>query len=86
VLENIFTFNGKAGHEIVLLYEIRFHHPEDGDFEEMPIIENGAQSSKAVWKSFGQIKTENRPLYPEGLEGAQYADRHLIVSQVCVAF
>src|SRR4051812_39751407 len=41
VLENIFTFNGKPGHEIVYLYEADFSDARFYDADEHPIVEGG---------------------------------------------
>lgn len=68
-LENIFTFNGEAGHEIVMVFDGRlvdemFYQQEiipgqefDG-FQQIPI--------KAVWKQIGEFGPRV-PLYPDGL-------------------
>ena len=74
-LENVFTYNGKLGHEIVLVF--------DGEFEaEFPYtqkalhgMEDTLEPIKAVWMSpdeFGNLiaskHINNRPpLYPTGL-------------------
>jgi 8-oxo-dGTP pyrophosphatase MutT (NUDIX family) len=65
-LENIFTFNGQPGHEIVLVYDGRFadetlyaqteiHGQED---EELGFI--------ATWKALDEFGP-GAPLYPDGL-------------------
>lgn len=69
-LQNIFTFNGKPGHEIVLIYDGAFvdesvysrdvlHGVEDDD-------EHGGDF-KAVWKSLDFFRAGHAPLYPDGL-------------------
>jgi len=69
-IENIFTYNGQAGHEIVLVYQ--------GDFADKAIYkktmvfgyEDGGGAFKAVWKSldeFGAHSPAHSPLYPQAL-------------------
>jgi ADP-ribose pyrophosphatase YjhB (NUDIX family) len=69
-IENIFTYDGQAGHEIVLVFQ--------GDFADKAIYkktmvfgyEAGGGAFKAVWKSlsdFGAHSQGRAPLYPEGL-------------------
>jgi 8-oxo-dGTP pyrophosphatase MutT (NUDIX family) len=68
-LENIFTFNGEPGHEIVMvfdgrlaenaLYERKIIEGEEFDpFRKAPL--------KAVWKQIDEFGLQS-PLYPEGL-------------------
>ena len=70
-LENIFTYNGQPGHEIVLVYE--------GDFADQAIYrkamvigrEEGGDSFKAVWKPLNDFTGDapsRAPLYPDGLK------------------
>lgn len=66
-LENIFTCDGKRGHEIVMLYEARFKKVSDEFFDVLEIVENGQLLSKAVWKNLREIRGEKKPLYPDGL-------------------
>ena len=67
VIENLFTFNGKPGHEIVMVYDGKFTNaslyeqvfwreddPAYGDCEPM-------------WKPLAFFEQGNAPLYPEGL-------------------
>ncbi|MBI3913148.1 MAG: NUDIX hydrolase [Chloroflexi bacterium] len=69
VLENIFTFAGKPGHEIVFVY--------DGKLSDRSLyaraeligveIEEGGASFKAVWKSLDEFDPVRAPVYPDGL-------------------
>lgn len=66
-LENIFTLNGKPGHEIVLVF--------DGAFVNHALYEqsviHGRDSTEgfdAVWKSRRELENDSRPLYPDGLK------------------
>jgi 8-oxo-dGTP pyrophosphatase MutT (NUDIX family) len=67
-LENIFTFNGQRGHEIVLIY--------DGTFIDSSCYERGSiaitegapdQLGRAMWRPLEDFKTGNPPLYPDRL-------------------
>lgn len=67
--ENIFSYEGKAGHEIILIYNGRFTDPalneddarlEGEDDEDLLYV--------ASWKSLDFFRAENAPpLYPAGL-------------------
>ena len=59
--ENIFTYNGKLGHELVFLYDIDI---ADKDYkEEYPMIENG-KTGTAVWIDVEDFKKREKLLYP----------------------
>ncbi len=68
-LENIFTFNGEAGHEIVMIFDGVL---ADESFYSEEIIEgrefDGFRQAplKAVWKRISEFGTP-APLYPDGL-------------------
>jgi putative intracellular protease/amidase/ADP-ribose pyrophosphatase YjhB (NUDIX family) len=66
--ENIFVYEGKKGHEIVLLYDTNFLDIEVYDSLELDIFESGKVSAKAVWKSLKEIELEGAKLYPLGIE------------------
>jgi 8-oxo-dGTP pyrophosphatase MutT (NUDIX family) len=67
-LENIFTYQGRMGHEIVLVF--------DGDFVdetlyEQPVLHgyevDDSSKIKAVWIETAARGPESPPLYPDGL-------------------
>jgi len=65
-LENIFTYEGKRGHEIVLVYEGEL---VDKTMYVRTIIE-GLEDKvplKALWKPLSFFQDRCAPLYPEGL-------------------
>lgn len=67
-LENIFTYNGEAGHEIVLVYDGQF--VDSSLYEREPIEGYEDEDSllfKAFWKSLDFFETGGLPLYPDGL-------------------
>lgn len=67
-LENIFVFNGEAGHEIVLVYDGVL--TDSGLYEQAEVEGNEAEvgeSFKAVWKSLDEFGEGRSILYPSGL-------------------
>ena len=69
-LENIFTFNGRRGHEIVMVYDGRL---KDAALYAREVIE-GAEFDpfrnaplKAVWKRLDEFVAGKDILYPDGL-------------------
>ena len=65
-LENIFTFNGKNGHEIVFVY--------DGKLTDKTLYEKGRLHGdelgtpfEAIWIDLREIGPGSPPLYPTGL-------------------
>jgi 8-oxo-dGTP pyrophosphatase MutT (NUDIX family) len=67
-LENIFTYNGEQGHEIVLVYTGDFTDPQMYDKSEVAAHEHDGTPFKAVWKRLGEFgHDKDGPLYPDGL-------------------
>ncbi|HLO30788.1 MAG TPA: NUDIX hydrolase [Anaerolineales bacterium] len=66
-LESIFTFNGNAGHEILLVYDGALKEPKL--YEQTVISGNEANGEevRAVWKSLDEFVTGKSILYPTGL-------------------
>jgi ADP-ribose pyrophosphatase YjhB (NUDIX family) len=62
VLENIFTYAGQPGHEIVIVYDAELVDPADAEFDRLPCRDSA--NVVATWRSqtFDEI-----PLYPDGL-------------------
>ena len=65
VLENIFTFDGDDGHEIVFVYDARFVEPSMYQRGELSGVE-GSQPFTAHWID-PSAPPDGRPLYPDGL-------------------
>jgi 8-oxo-dGTP pyrophosphatase MutT (NUDIX family) len=67
-LENIFTFIGKPGHEIVLIYDGSFVDPS---IYERDVIEGYEDEDellfKAYWKPLEFFEDGENPLYPDRL-------------------
>lgn len=66
-LENIFTHEGQAGHEIVLVYSGDF---ADTNMYEVAFVighEDDGGQFKALWKPVADFTRGGSPLYPDGL-------------------
>ncbi len=64
ISENIFTYNGKNAHELILFYSIDI--PDCAYKEEYHIID-GKADFKARWIDINEFKNGNAILYPEGV-------------------
>ena len=62
ISENIFTYNGKNAHELVLFYSIDI---ADKDFKEEYIVTDDSGKSRALWIDIDEFKCKNKVLYPE---------------------
>lgn len=67
LFENIFTYEGRPGHEIVLLFEARFINSAALK-DSYPILESGKIVGRAVWKAVDEIHQNNSKIYPVGIE------------------
>ena len=67
-IENIFIFEGKKGHEIVLVYEGEL---TDQSMYEKPLVEGFEETDRsiirALWKPVSYFEDGRAPLYPDGL-------------------
>lgn len=62
IAENIFTFQGEQGHEIVLFYNIKI---KDEDYKEVyPMIDDDGEDV-AIWVDIDDFKSGKKILYPE---------------------
>jgi ADP-ribose pyrophosphatase YjhB (NUDIX family) len=66
-LENVFTYEDKPGHEIVLLFEARLVHAKWRAQERFECKESDKEPFVAVWKSISELRAGPVPVYPEGL-------------------
>lgn len=66
-VENIFTFNGTPGHEIVLIYDGALKQP--GLYDQAVIVgmEANDEEIRAVWKNIADFGEGKDILYPTGL-------------------
>lgn len=65
VLENIFKFEGKPRHEVILVFEGRLVDPAVYEQKELRRLDK--KDRRAVWKPIADFRTGKAPLYPEGL-------------------
>jgi ADP-ribose pyrophosphatase YjhB (NUDIX family) len=73
VCENIFTFLGATGHELVWTYEASFKDPSYYACEVVPCDEGGA-AFEAHWVPLELFERGEAPLYPDGLLEALLPD------------
>ncbi len=75
-LENVFTFGGQTGHEIIMVYDGEF---VDSALYERPVIEgeeDDGEPFRAVWVSLNECADPAAPpLYPTGLIDLLSADK-----------
>ena len=67
VLENVFTYEGHPGHEIVLIYGADLVARDLYEKEEMTGSEDGGGRFKVIWKPMSELASNGDPLYPDGL-------------------
>ena len=68
VLENLFTFDGQQGHEIVFVYDAEFVDSVLDTEIEIHGCETSGLSYIAQWLSREQIELNQYPVYPTGIE------------------
>ena len=66
VLENLFTCDGKAGHEIVFVYDGHFVDESIYSLPEMTMTEDGGVTARAMWHGMDSFDATHR-LVPESL-------------------
>ena len=66
-VENIFTFNGKPGHEIVLIYDGMLRAPALYDQAIIRGKEANGEEFHAMWKAIDEFGEGKLILYPTGL-------------------
>lgn len=66
-LENLFTFNRRPGHEIVMVYDAEFVDRSLYDKDKFDVVEE-VETIQAMWKSLDDFcRADAPPLYPDGL-------------------
>lgn len=63
-LENLFTFNGKQGHEILQVYQCDFVDPKFYQLESLVFAE-GKRQKTALWVDIARFKSGELLLVPE---------------------
>lgn len=67
ILENIFTYEGKRGHEIVFVFEGELTNKDLYRKNNIPILDS-EKDSLAVWENISDFKSGKLILYPDGAE------------------
>ncbi len=67
VVENIFTYKGEKGHEVVLVYGGEFVDKSFYTINPIDGAEDDGTPFKAVWKPLNNFQKGHTPLYPDGL-------------------
>lgn len=62
-IENIFTYNGKEGHEIILVYEGRLSDTTLYEKDRF-MFQEGSEKKEAGWYSRVDVEKEGVPIYP----------------------
>jgi len=65
-LENIFSFNGKPGHEVIQLYQCDFADPQFYEWEEISFNE-GERQKVARWVDVDQCRSRHLRVVPEAV-------------------
>jgi len=68
VLENLFSFDGQQGHEIVFVYDAEFVDSALYKEAEIQGYETNGFTYIAQWLSREQIEFSRFPVYPKGIE------------------
>ena len=63
-LENLFVFDGRAGHELIQLYKCDFADPRFYELDELIFVE-GDRRKKALWIESDRFKSGELTLVPE---------------------
>jgi len=66
-IENIFTYAGQPGHEIVLVYQANFVDLRLYETQPLRCQEDDSSEFVATWKPMDDFRTGTAPLYPTGL-------------------
>jgi 8-oxo-dGTP pyrophosphatase MutT (NUDIX family) len=66
-LENLFTYENQAGHEIVQIYDAEFVDRSLYEQVWLEGREDNGLSFKAIWKPLADFENEAERLYPTGL-------------------
>ena len=62
ISENIFTYQGKKAHELILFYSIEI---SDKNYQEEYIVTDDHGKTVAKWIDIDEFKNKNKILYPE---------------------
>ena len=68
ILENIFSFNGQQGHEIVFVYAAEFTCADFYSKQDIRGTESNGVTYMAAWYSADQLADLKLPIYPQSVE------------------
>lgn len=63
-LENLFTYNGQPGHELIQLYQCDFADPKFYQIEQLAFAE-GKRKKRALWVESDRFKNQELTLFPD---------------------
>lgn len=66
-IENVFTFRGEGGHEIVFAYEATFTDPALYDLETVPATESNGETFTLTWRTIPHMRDSAAKFVPPGL-------------------
>jgi 8-oxo-dGTP pyrophosphatase MutT (NUDIX family) len=64
-IENLFTFDGRQGHEIIQLYQCDFADPQFYQIESLTFSETPERKHRALWIDIAKFKSGELRLVPE---------------------
>jgi hypothetical protein len=64
-LENLFTFSGRQGHEIIQLYQCDFADSQFYQLESLIFSESPTHKHRALWIDIARFKSGELRLVPE---------------------
>ncbi len=67
LLENLFTYCGEQGHELVLVFDARLADPSLYRKDRIPCKESDGSPFDAIWLDLDKDVPGGLPLYPDGL-------------------
>ena len=66
VLENLFTYEGRAGHEVIFVFSARVSDPRAHRQREFVSVDINGQRHAAAWVSIDALRDGSTPFYPAG--------------------
>ena len=67
VLENLFTFDGQTGHEVVFVYDAKLKDKSLYELNSFSGTESDGTTFNAIWLDIDSVGPETPPVYPDGL-------------------
>lgn len=67
VLENLFTFDGRAGHEVVFVFGAQVSDPRARAHDEWEAVDTDGARHVAAWVPLDALRAGSTPLYPTGI-------------------